>query len=75
MLGLSIAEKTRNAVLRSKKRVWTMDDFKTDKVGAVLRELSRLTHQGLLVRASKGIYVRPVITPLGPKRSQQRGTC
>jgi hypothetical protein len=66
MSVVSIAEKTRNAVLRSKKRVWTIDDFKTDKVGAVLRELSRLTHQGVLVRASKGIYVRPVLTPLGP---------
>lgn len=66
MVSVSIAKKTRNAVLRSKKRVWTIDDFKMDKPGAILRELSRLTEEGLLVRVSKGIYVRPVSTPLGP---------
>jgi hypothetical protein len=62
----STAEKTRNAVLRSKKRVWTLGDFKTDKPGAVLRELSRLTNEGKLVRPTKGVYVRPIDTLLGP---------
>lgn len=66
MTAVSLAKKTRNAVLRSKKRVWTIADFKTDKAGAVLRELSRLVEEGLLVRASKGIYVRPTTTLLGP---------
>jgi predicted transcriptional regulator of viral defense system len=61
----SVAERTRNAVLRSKKRVWTVDDFKTNK-SAALRELCRLTEEGYLIRASKGIYVRPVMTLLGP---------
>jgi hypothetical protein len=64
-LAVSVAEKTRNSVLRSKKRVWTIADFKTNK-SAALRELSRLTEEGLLVRPSKGIYVRPVSTVLGP---------
>jgi hypothetical protein len=61
----SVAEKTRNAVLRSKKRVWTIDDFKANK-SAVLRELSRLARDGRLTRVGKGIYVRPVMTLLGP---------
>jgi hypothetical protein len=63
---VSTAEKARNVVLRSKRRVWTLSDFKTDKPGAVLRELSRLTSEGKLVRLTKGVYVRPINTPLGP---------
>ncbi len=66
MSTISIARKTRNAVLRSKKRVWTIADFRTDKARAALRELNRLADEGLLVRASKGIYVRPTHTALGP---------
>jgi hypothetical protein len=64
--SLSEARRTRNAVLRSKKRVWTISDFKTKRPAAVLRELSRLVEAGYLLRPSKGIYVRPVLTLLGP---------
>lgn len=71
MSTVSLAHKTRNAVLRSKKRVWTIADFRTDKPGAVLRQLSRLVQEGLLIRASKGIYVRPTATLLGPSTLSQ----
>ncbi len=66
--SLSIAAKTRNSILRSKKHVWTLNDFKTGNPYAVLKELSRLTHEGSIVRVSKGIYYRPVMTELGPSK-------
>ena len=64
---LSIASKVERRILRSKNPgiAWTMHSFSDLPPGAVARILSRLCAEGIITRARKGIYYRPVETIFG----------
>jgi hypothetical protein len=64
----TIASLVRQRIERGGERLWRLDDFSDLPVSAVAQALSRLARNGIIERASKGIYYRSRQTALGKSR-------
>lgn len=62
----SVAKQVRERVERGGERFWRHEDFGDLPPTAVAMALSRLTREGALRRARKGVYFRPRQTAFGP---------
>lgn len=70
----SIAKRVRQRVLRSRDRLWMVEDFddlqrQTDSYSAVNNELRRLVARGELVRVRRGVYWRGTKSRFGMLRA------